>query len=128
VYDADTWRPYCHVRDFAEVIRRTIEAPRDAVEYAVFNAGGDRNNATKRDIVEMIREVLPNARIRYQEHGADPRNYRVSFARIRHALHFEPRYSIRDGIAELVSALDRRLFDLVDRRPNFHHNIEIAYP
>jgi len=128
VYDADTWRPYCHVRDFAEAIRRAIEAPRAAVDFAVFNAGGDANNATKRQIVEMVREAVPNANIRYQEHGSDPRNYRVSFARIRERLCFEPRHSIRDGIAELVAALDRRLFDLVDRRPNFHHNIEIAYP
>ena len=128
VYDADTWRPYCHVRDFAEAIRRAIEAPRAAVDFTVFNAGGDANNATKRQIVEMVREAVPNANIRYQEHGSDPRNYRVSFARIRERLCFEPRHSIRDGIAELVAALDRRLFDLVDRRPNFHHNIEIAYP
>ena len=27
VYDPETWRPYCHVRDFAEVIRRVLEAP-----------------------------------------------------------------------------------------------------
>ena len=28
VFDAETWRPYCHVQDFSEVIRRVLEAPR----------------------------------------------------------------------------------------------------
>ena len=30
VYDADTWRPYCHVRDFAKFIEITLNS--DKVE------------------------------------------------------------------------------------------------
>ena len=31
VYDPDTWRPYCHVNDFAELIYLTLDADRDHV-------------------------------------------------------------------------------------------------
>ena len=128
VYDPDTWRPYCHVRDFANVIEGVLTAPADAVSFEVFNAGGDANNYTKRMIVHEIEKRLPEAVIRYQEHGADPRNYRVDFGKIRERLNFEPHHTVIDGIEELVAALGSRLFDNVDARRNFHGNYEINYP
>ncbi|MBT5050959.1 MAG: NAD(P)-dependent oxidoreductase [Rhodospirillaceae bacterium] len=128
VYDPDTWRPYCHVQDFAAVIQAVLEAPRKNVAFEVFNAGGDVNNYTKRMIVDEILKYLPDAQVKYQEHGSDPRNYRVDFAKIARGLDFTPRHSVPDGIGELVQALDRHLFDQVDTRRNFHGNYEIAYP
>lgn len=110
VYDADTWRPYCHVQDFARLIRMVLEAPVDAVAFEVFNAGGDANNFTKRMLVDAIRERLPSAPVRFQEHGEDPRNYRVDFTRVRERLGFEPAYTVRHGIRELVEALDAGFF------------------
>ena len=79
VYDADTWRPYCHVRDFARLIVKILEAPKQLVANQVFNAGGEVNNFTKKMIVDEILNHVPNAKVRYQEHGNDPRNYRVNF-------------------------------------------------
>ncbi len=128
VYDPDTWRPYCHVQDFADVIQRVLEAPEADVAFEVFNAGGDTNNFTKRMIVEAIRKHLPEARIAYQEHGTDPRNYRVDFRKIRERLGFEPRYSVEDGIQELLRALEQNLFADAGARPNFYGNYEIDYP
>ena len=39
VYDAHTWRPYCHVLDFARLIQMVLEAPKEKVSCEVFNAG-----------------------------------------------------------------------------------------
>lgn len=128
VYDAETWRPYCHVRDFGDVIARVLAAPGETVAFEVFNAGGDVNNFTKQMIVDAILEFLPGAKVAYQEQGSDPRNYRVDFSKIRERLQFEPRYTVRDGIEELVRALDNNMFADVDERPNFYGNYEIDYP
>jgi nucleoside-diphosphate-sugar epimerase len=128
VYDADTWRPYCHVRDFGDVIARVLDAPEKDVAFEVFNAGGDVNNFTKQMIVDAILESLPDAKVEYQEHGADPRNYRVDFAKIRGRLGFQPKYTVRDGIDELLAALEQNAFTDVDERPNFYGNFEIDYP
>ncbi len=128
VYDPDTWRPYCHVQDFADVIQRVLEAPADTVAFEVFNAGGDANNFTKRMIVEAIQKHIPDAPVAYQEHGSDPRNYRVDFAKIRDRLGFTPRYTVEDGIRELIAALDQDLFADADARVNFYGNYEITYP
>ena len=128
VYDAATWRPYCHVKDFGEVIQRVLEAPESDVAFEVFNAGGDVNNFTKQMIIDAILEALPDANAKYQEHGEDPRNYRVDFAKIRSRLGFEPEHTVRDGISELIDALEQGQFADVDDNPNFYGNYEIDYP
>ena len=127
VYDPDTWRPYCHVQDFSEVIRRVIEAPRDLVAGQVFNAGGDENNYTKRMIVDAVRKQSMAGSVSYQKHGSDPRNYRVNFGKIRDALHFVPGHSVEDGISELLAALDQGQFADIASRHSFHGNYEISY-
>lgn len=128
VYDAHTWRPYCHVQDFARLIQMVIEAPQEKVSFEVFNVGGKANNATKQMIVDTILERIPDGKVKYKEHGSDPRNYRVSFEKVKNALGFEPKYTIEDGISELIEAINNHVFDYVDANNNFHGNYEINYP
>jgi len=128
VYDAHTWRPYCHVQDFARLIRMVLEAEEKQVAFEVFNAGGESNNFTKQGIVDVIRKYLPDSKVRYQEHGADPRNYRVSFAKVRDVLGFEPTFSVEDGVQELLYAINEHVFDHADAMRRFHGNYEIEYP
>jgi nucleoside-diphosphate-sugar epimerase len=125
VYDPDTWRPYCHVSDLSFAIGRVLDFPLEMVRGQVFNTGADSNNHTKRSLVEQIKQRLPRARVRYQEHGTDPRNYQVDFTKIRQSLHFTPQYSVADGIDELLIALETGVFADVDQRPNFYGNRQI---
>ena len=96
VYDANTWRPYCHVEDFANLIQLAINAPLEKISFEVFNAGGDINNATKQMIIDLLIEKMPNSKVNYQEKGTDPRNYRVSFKKVKSVLGFEPSFTISD--------------------------------
>ena len=127
VYDPYTWRPYCHVQDFARLIQMVIEAPIEKVLFEIFNAGGDVNNATKQMIVDNILKKVPNGKVKYQDHGSDPRNYRVNFDKVKHVLGFEPKYTIEDGIIELIDAINENIFDHVDKNRNFFGNYEINY-
>jgi nucleoside-diphosphate-sugar epimerase len=125
VYDANTWRPYCHVRDFARLITMVLDSSVDQVGFEVFNAGGDINNYTKQSILEAIVTHLPDAKIRYKEHGGDPRNYRVSFRKVQNTLGFEPKYSVTEGITELLMALKNHVFDNVEEQKNLFGNYEL---
>ena len=128
VYDANTWRPYCHVQDFARLIQTVIESPTEKISFEVFNAGGEVNNATKQMIVDAIIEKIPGGKVKYQEYGSDPRNYRVNFEKVKSVLGFEPRYTIQDGIEELVNLINNHVFDHVNYSRNFFGNYEINYP
>jgi len=128
VYDANTWRPYCHVQDFATLIEMVIHAPEETVSFEVFNAGSEVNNATKQMIVNLILKRIPNGKVLYQKNGSDPRNYRVSFKKVKSILGFEPIYTINDGIDELLDAINNHVFDAVDSNRNFFGNHKINYP
>jgi nucleoside-diphosphate-sugar epimerase len=125
VYDAQTWRPYCHVRDFARLIVRVLVFPAERIAYEVFNAGGDGNNHTKQSIVDIVLSQLPEGKVNYKDLGGDPRNYRVDFRKVRENLYFEPVYDVRYGVSELIGALRAGFFaDYSDRR-NFYGNYDL---
>jgi nucleoside-diphosphate-sugar epimerase len=127
VYDEHTWRPYCHVRDFARLLEMVLNADQEKVGFQVFNAGGDMNNFTKKMIVDEILQHIPEGRVKYGENGSDPRNYKVSFKKVKDVLGFEPKFSVKDGIAELTDALKIGLYSDSMQNKNRYGNYEIDY-
>ena len=67
VFDADTWRPYCHVNDFARLADVVINSEDNLTRGEIFNAGGDENNFTKRSLVELIGTKLDVSGVSYKE-------------------------------------------------------------
>ena len=127
IFDADTWRPYCHVNDFAKLINLVLDAPENLVSFEVFNAGSDSNNYTKRRLVELIREFIPHCDLRFLSHGSDPRNYKVSFNKVQSALGFQSTYSIEKGIDDLIYSLEQGSFENYLDNKNSFGNYEIEY-
>jgi nucleoside-diphosphate-sugar epimerase len=127
VFDEDTWRPYCHVRDFARLIEKVIYADNEKVNFEVFNAGGEVNNFTKKMIVDTIKEYLPEAKIKYGENGSDPRNYKVSFKKAKEILGFEPKYTVKNGIEELIKAFELGVYNDSLENKNKYGNYIIKY-
>ena len=102
VYGEQFWRPYIHVMDVARAIVAVLEAPEQQVGNQVFNVGSTDHNYRKQDLVDMIKPYAPDATIEYVLKDEDPRDYRVSFEKIRKELGFEIIFSIEKGIRELV--------------------------
>lgn len=127
VFDEHTWRPYCHVRDFARLINLVLEANKENVDFQVFNAGGEVNNHTKKMIIDTILGYLPEAKVKYTEHGSDPRNYKVSFAKVKNALGFEPQFTVQQGVDELISALKVGVYSDSREQKKRYGNYEIEY-
>ncbi len=130
VYDADTWRPYCHVADISAAIMRVLEAPAEDVRGEVFNVGGEESNHTKRSIVTAAIEALERrgerGEVIWAEGGADARNYRVSFDKIRDRLGFEPKHTVPGSIDRLVDAITAGMFSDVEERSLAYRNYELT--
>ena len=110
VFGERFWRPYIHVRDAARAVRTVLEAPADKVAGTVFNAGHSDENYRKLDLVEIITGTLGKGEVEYVSRDEDPRDYKVSFEKIRAELGFEPLNRVPDGIAEIVGALEEQRF------------------
>jgi nucleoside-diphosphate-sugar epimerase len=121
VYDADTWRPYCHVEDISAAIMTVLDSADDAVRGEVFNVGHSDENYTKRMLVDAALAALDGVgEVDFQEGGRDPRNYRVSFAKINARLGFEAKHRVASSVANLVAAVRAGVFDDVAERPFFY--------
>jgi nucleoside-diphosphate-sugar epimerase len=121
VFGEQFWRPYVHVADAARAIRMILEAPSERVAGEVFNVGHSDENYRKLDLVEIITARLPEANVSYVHRDEDPRDYKVSFEKIRRELGFEPRIRVPGGVDELIEGLERERFgDPFDAR---HSNL-----
>jgi nucleoside-diphosphate-sugar epimerase len=117
VFGEQFWRPYVHVRDAARGIRTVLEAPREAVAGEVFNVGDSGENYRKLDLVEVIRERTDRGKVEFVTRQEDPRDYKVSFEKIRQALGYEVTMTVPSGVEELMAALDEGRFpDAFDGR------------
>lgn len=121
VYDPDTWRPYCHVRDFGNLISKVLDN-QEILRGEVFNAGSDQNNLTKRMIVESILKLIPSGKVDFVEGGLDKRNYRVDFSKVKKHFSFETEWTVEMGVEELISNLKKGLFIESDNNPNYFGN------
>lgn len=102
VYGEQFWRPYIHVRDAARAISLVLSAPAEKIRNEVFNAGSTAENYQKQQLVELMRPYAPGAQVEFVHKDEDPRDYRVSFAKIHDELGFDITRTVRDGIDEVA--------------------------
>lgn len=109
IFGEQFWRPYCHVKDFSNAFITVLEAPKKKVSYNVFNVGDTKENYTKQMIVNEIKKVLPNSKIKYVPKNDDPRDYRVNCDKIKRELGFNISMTVPDGILEIKRVIQEKL-------------------
>ena len=108
-----------------------MNAPTSKISFEIFNSGGSLNNFTKKMIVDEILKTVPERKIKYQEKGSDPRNYRVDFKKVKSILKFEPEYNLSNGLKELFQAIENKQFSnyfkkAASKKGPTGHNLIIA--
>jgi nucleoside-diphosphate-sugar epimerase len=107
VYDPDTWRPYCHVRDLSKAIMTVLAEDKAKV------SGDD----------EALKH-LGEREVSYVSGDTDPRNYRVSFDKIAKQIDFTCDYSVERYVPSLINAVQNGVFT-PSRSGNRYGNYEI---
>ena len=106
VFGEQFWRPYIHVYDAGRAVRTVLDAPVEKTAGEVFNAGRSGENYTKQMLVEEIQKQVERGNVSYVKRDEDPRDYKVSFDKIKEVLGFETEKTVPDGISEIIEALD----------------------
>lgn len=107
VFGGDQWRPFVHVADAALAVFHALEAPLAVVHGETFNVGANNQNYTIRQVGELIQHMVPTAELIEQGNDSDRRNYRVSFDKIRRMLGYAPRWTVEDGVQQVIDAFAR---------------------
>lgn len=107
VFGEQFWRPYIHVRDMARGVATVCDARLDQVRGEVFNVGSTSENYTKKMIVDLLMTLVPGLSVEYVAQADDPRDYRVSFAKIESRLGFAISRTVPDGLREILSLVSQ---------------------
>jgi nucleoside-diphosphate-sugar epimerase len=107
--DGTPWRPLVHVKDISRAFLAALEAPRETVHDQAFNVGRDEDVLQIRTVAEQVSEITGAPVTFAPGAGADARNYRVEFSKIRALLPAAtPRWTVPDGIRELWAHASER--------------------
>ena len=86
-----------------------LDAPAEKVGGNVFNAGRSGENYRKLDLVEEIGKQTDRGEVALRPAATRiPRDYKVSFDKIRAELGFETLMTVPDGIAEIMHGARRQ--------------------
>jgi len=101
-FAANTWRPYIHVADMSVIIREMLKTPQEKIAGEIFNAGCTSENYMKKDVIEFLKNVMPDIRTKYIDTIDDRRDYRVDFSKLEDRINFKPSKRVEDGFRELI--------------------------
>lgn len=116
IHGGGQWRPFLHVADAATAVVRCLEVPESSILGQTYNIGSDSQNLQIDQLGRLISQHLPGTRVARVE-VEDAYSYRVSFARARRDLGFEPVCSVEHTIGQVQGALERgQIADYTDPR------------
>jgi len=104
LFEHEFVRNFIHIQDVSSAFEFMIENY-DKYQGQIFNVGLSDTNINKKELVERIQKQISNTSITYSDYFEDPdkRNYVVSNEKIE-ATGWKPKYTLDDGISELIQA------------------------
>ena len=116
IFGEQFWRPYCNVEDIANACILVLESEPDKVYKNVFNVGDTRENYQKKMLAEELKKLFPDLKVKYVKKDEDPRDYKVSFEKIKNVLGFQITKTVPDGMKEIIQILRDRIISDPDNR------------
>lgn len=123
VFAANTWRPYVHVADMSLIMRQVLR-DRGGLAGEIFNAGATTQNFIKRDVVEILKSIMPGLETKYLDSIDDRRDYRVCCQKLEKRLGFVPSRTVQDGFRELLGCFESGILTAADYEANKVENLE----
>jgi nucleoside-diphosphate-sugar epimerase len=111
VFGEQFWRPYAHVADVAKGVALVLDSPAETVNGQVFNVGSTDQNYQKQGLLELIHPFAPGAKIEYVHRDEDPRDYRVSFDKIKDTLGYSIEHTVADGVREVAQLINSGIIE-----------------
>ena len=115
VFGGEQWRPNVHVQDIARLVSYTATG----TETGIYNVANE--NLRIVDIANVVKDNVPDTEMIITESPfEDNRNYKADCSKLTSTFDFKPKYSIDDGVKQLLELLKSgRVKDPFDT--NFHN-------
>ena len=107
IYEPNTYRPYCHIKDFCRIIDLVLKKKSRHLEKEIFNCGSNNNNYSKIQIASIIKKKFKELKIVINNNIKDKRNYKVDFSKIKKVLKFKAKYNVNYGVLEIINFIKK---------------------
>ncbi|KAA3631362.1 MAG: NAD(P)-dependent oxidoreductase [Calditrichaeota bacterium] len=112
--DGKQHRPMVHIQDTTNVMLKLLEFDAAKINGEIFNVGSEANNFRIDELAERIITIVEpfvSEKIKIDWYGdPDHRSYQLNFNKIESTLNWKAKYSLEDGVKEIVEALrDKRI-------------------
>jgi nucleoside-diphosphate-sugar epimerase len=128
IYQRGYSRSFVHIQDAVNGILLGLQSAQAEIRSQVFNLGSPEGNCTKDQLVTLILKRMPETVVHYKDmtFGGDMRDISVSFEKIERILGFHARFTIDDGVREVLHALRSGLIQdpLHQRYRNAHFIVQ----
>ncbi len=106
--DGAPWRPFIHILDVCQAVLIALTTPRELIHNQIVNIGDTNSNYQIKDIAEVIKNTFPGCSVSLNKNGADKRNYRVNFDKIKKVLPgFSCKYDVATGAGQLLDVFEK---------------------
>ena len=106
IFGEDFWRPLIHVDDMASACISVVDASSITISGQIFNVGSSNENYTKKQLANIIQKHVSDIKIEIVKSKTDPRNYKVSFDKIKRILNFQPKRTVENSVVEILSKIE----------------------
>jgi dTDP-D-glucose 4,6-dehydratase len=86
----------------------------------IYNIGSNHETYTIAGVGEIVKKIVPEAELVTQAADQDRRNYKVNFSKIQLMVGFRTKWSVEDGVRQVVSAI--RAGEITDYREARYSN------
>lgn len=104
VFGGAQLRPNLHIEDMTDLYVKAIEAPAEAIDGKIWNAGYENHSVMQ--IAQMVRKVVGGGVEIEVTPTDDNRSYHVSSERIAREFGFTPKHTIEEAIRDLKAAFE----------------------
>jgi len=108
IFAPEAWRPFLYIRDAARAIEWGLGTPDGDIAGRVYNVVGE--NYQKKGLVDLVRRRFPETTVEVVPGVPDPRDYRVSGARLQDEGRFSPVHTVEDAFMEVAAAVQSGVF------------------
>jgi len=109
IFGGEQLRPNIHIKDMVRAYLAVIDAPKEKVAGEVFNAGYENHSVN--DLGKTVVEVIGDDVAVEHVPTDDNRSYHVSSKKIKNALGFEPKHTIKEAVEDLRMAFESGKLD-----------------
>ena len=121
IFGGNQWRPLIHVDDVVRAILLVLRSPFSKVGNQIFNVGANKGNYLVSRIGEIVKECIPEVRIKTISGIEDKRSYRVDFAKIEKTLNLKTQKTVKDGVTEIRDAIREGRFTNLEDKIYYNH-------